>query len=529
MYQPSQVLRILAWALFITSQILTTDAISDPLAQLQASGEQGDLPEVVITTAVMLAVSLVLGVAITLSICDCDKKASRQSKQKPMAAQVMEPLDLSVRRPRFEYVEYRTELQMLENLPASSIDNYLEQSTGAAAQHSVDDEIDLHRPQDHGYLDVDTEEEPLDHEPVVPLTRRSSSVLQAFADVAPYMEVTSIPKSNNTEVRAADVDHDSTVDQTTQDEDYGFEDISRSNPLAALDVDFTGFGDALDATEEAGFGFDVDFDAPSMRTDDTVASATDSEENYQDMMEQENFGFGPPPGSPPPGNLPEGTMERIDANLDVLNTKMSSIEERISAIDDICEILKLEGGTREVYEMNGTISLASVIKEELDVEIQEKALYALNIISEIPDGLAEVVQAGIVPVWSGALEHEELYAVALGGLDVATRKQNEIAIQTMLGTGVISKLAGRITDLDDDQTTTALNVFVVCAQHAGRFENVKAIFEGFSKVLDKNPALIEKTRKSIESLVTTFGEQAAKAAENSGLTDALLDILASTL
>lgn len=527
MYPSLQVLRILARALFITSLILTTDAIGIPTAQLQARQEQGDLSEVVIATAVMLAVSLVLGIAMNISLCDCNKKASRQSKQQPMAAQVMAPLDLSVKRPRFEYVEYRTELQMLDKLPPSSIDMYLEQST-EAAQRSVDDGSDLHRPQDHGYLDVGMEEEPLDNEPAILPMRRSSSVLQAFADVSPYMEVASISTSKYTEVQATDADRTSSTmhtkafetpayieDQTTQGEEYGFGDVTRSNPLAAEEVDFTGFGNALDATEEAGFGFDVDFDATSM--DDTVAGVTDDEANNQDMSEQENFGFGPPPG-----DLPEGTMERIDVNLDVLNTKMSSIEERLSAIDDICEILKLDGGPREVYEMNGTISLASVIKEELDVEIQEKALLALNVISEIPDGLAEVVQAGIVPIWSGALEHDELYAAALGGLDVATRKQNEIAIQSMLGTNVISKLAGRITDLDDDQTTIALNILVVCAQHAGRFENVKDIFEGFSKVLDKNPAVINKTRKSIEFLVTTFGEQAAKAAENSGLTTALL-------
>ena len=66
---------------------------------------------------------------------------------------------------------------------------------------------------------------------------------------------------------------------------------------------------------------------------------------------------------------------------------------------------------------------------------------ALNNICENPMGLAEVVTSGMVPTMVNALDVDALWFYALVILDNA--KSNEIAIFTMLGEGILEKLAGR--------------------------------------------------------------------------------------
>lgn len=55
----------------------------------------------------------------------------------------------------------------------------------------------------------------------------------------------------------------------------------------------------------------------------------------------------------------------------MLNNRETTIEEREEAIDVLLEIMKLEGGAQEVYEMNGAVTITAVMKEELDVEVRE--------------------------------------------------------------------------------------------------------------------------------------------------------------
>ena len=78
---------------------------------------------------------------------------------------------------------------------------------------------------------------------------------------------------------------------------------------------------------------------------------------------------------------------------------------------------------------------------------------ALNNICEIPTGLAEVVTSGMVPTMVNALDVDELWFYALVVLDNA--KSNEIAIFTMLGEGILAKLAGRSSV---NTPTTPLNL-----------------------------------------------------------------------
>ena len=53
----------------------------------------------------------------------------------------------------------------------------------------------------------------------------------------------------------------------------------------------------------------------------------------------------------------------------MLNNRETTIEEREESIDILLEIMKIEGGVQEVYEMNGAVTIASVMKEELDMEV----------------------------------------------------------------------------------------------------------------------------------------------------------------
>lgn len=518
-------------------------ALGSSNASLDTSSE---ISASVTAAAVVLVVALVIGGAVMFSVCDC----YRRKKPQPMAAQINKPLDLDAPRPRFEYVEFNAEKKLMKKLPKGSLSNLDPVPPGF---DPADNAI--------GYIDVTTEDEPMTLEeidiPISPTSNRrfSTSVLDAFSSIpsspAPaYIEVSSVKPGGDEaellefgfgelegELSRENSELDITATDMNDDDDGG------TNEL------FTGFQEAHDQADENGFGFGAfsstddptpppasvspppaTEDVTSEDVDDDTVSHTDISIDDEAPKPTETFGFGNEyvDEGPPPAVLPEGTEEKIDSALDVLNDKESEIEERVEAIDTIRDVMALEGGTREVYEMNGTVSLAAVIKEELDVEIQEKCLLALNMLCEIPDGLAEVVQSGMPSVWIDALEHQELFDPALKGLHITTQKANEMGIGLMLSAGAIKKLGFLVDKIrSDEQLVHIIEVLDVLAKHASRIRNIDGLFTALNKLL-RNPAHIAKVVGISTSVLTTFGDEGSKFAQESGITDRLRAISEDT-
>lgn len=198
---------------------------------------------------------------------------------------------------------------------------------------------------------------------------------------------------------------------------------------------------------------------------------------------------------------------------------------------------------------------------------------ALNNICENPMGLAEVVTSGMVPTMVNALDVDALWFYALVILDNA--KSNEIAIFTMLGEGVLPKLAHRASvnttattpDLrrcvaavllsrihsragvtlhpwlrvlalipcllhgalylrspllqrcrDEFELEIMMDLIETLTKNAIKYENIgRHTFDAIACIIRNNPATREKAAMAVANTVATFGDRATSDVNGAGL------------
>lgn len=480
-------------------------------AAAAAAGGPADAATTVLAVAVVLAMTLVLGGAVLVGFFTCKPKRA-------IEAQVTETLDLDGKRPRFQYVEFKQEVSLKKANPKDSIEVARQSISVTPNGLSA---VDRHS----GYIEVDTDEEPMFDDNVggavimrsssssffPSLARRpSSSTFEAFLNIeGAASSFPVISPTANDKAALPDDGEETFSGFGSAPLGLGVGESSGVNPLFGMvdgDETFNGF-EAADSTEEAGFGFGF---GGELSTNDFGGSTT-----VDDGGEEEKFGFGA--GFGVVDVLPDGTTEKIDAALDVLNNRETTIEEREESIDILLEIMKMEGGVQEVYEMNGAVTIAAVMKEELDMEIQRKALMALNNICDIPTGLAEVVTSGMVPTMVNALDIDELWFYALVILDNA--KSNEIAIFTMLGEGILAKLAGRSSTCTDEfELQLMIDLIETLTKNAIKYENIgMRTFDAISCIIRNNPETKDKAKMAVANAVATFGDRAVADVNACGL------------
>eukprot|EP00041_Stephanoeca_diplocostata_P025702 m.678546 g.678546 ORF g.678546 m.678546 type:complete len:522 (+) comp22804_c3_seq1:230-1795(+) len=306
--------------------------------------------------------------------------------------------------------------------------------------------------------------------------------------------------------------------------DEGMMEIGGSDHESELsDSEYLGFDVDVDGDTGAfvgggAFGFDRnDSDSPVRNSFGGVGDE-----------EHGGYGFGGADTTVPP-LVPAEVSRDMEAALDLLNLQ-TSIEERVEGIERTTAVLRKysDTGVQELIDMNGVVSLATVIKEETDAQIQMKALVALNLVCAHENGATEAIQNHIVNVWAMVLtaRSPQLWQEAVEGL--ALVRSNRMAVMLMLSEGVLPRLCQHIHTAAPQHRVLILEVIVAIARHAERISNLTGLYETLAVCLKRDKSILPHIVDILDAGIGAFGTDAIDLLKQSGL-DVELQGLSSSL
>lgn len=216
-----------------------------------------------------------------------------------------------------------------------------------------------------------------------------------------------------------------------------------------------------------------------------------------------------------PPMSPEQSTE-IDSALDLLNMQ-TTMEERIEGIERIHTVLtSCEGAIQECVDMNGVVSLCTVIKEEIDAQIQEKALQVLDVICSLEAGVDEALRHHIVNIWATALDEDRLWLLSLQGLSLVCDEQR--AVYLMLSEGVLPRLCKRImVENNSVRRHLMMKILVRMARSAERMTQIEGLYAALAVCLKSDRTILDDVVRVIDAGTGAFGVDAVTLLIESGL------------